>query len=32
LGDYLVTVMGEVPAITVQYIAEGVKLRDVDKE
>ncbi|MGR9114882.1 MAG: MucB/RseB C-terminal domain-containing protein [Gammaproteobacteria bacterium] len=27
LGGYLVTVMGEVPAATVQYIAEGVKLR-----
>lgn len=31
LGDYLVTVMGEVPAATVQFIAEGVKLRDGDK-
>lgn len=27
LGDYLVTVMGEVPAATVQLIAEGVTLR-----
>ncbi|MGR9044349.1 MAG: MucB/RseB C-terminal domain-containing protein [Gammaproteobacteria bacterium] len=30
LGDYLVTVMGEVPAETVQFIAEGVKLRSTD--
>jgi sigma-E factor negative regulatory protein RseB len=26
-GDYLITVMGEVPAITVRHIAEGVQLR-----
>lgn len=28
LGSYLVTVMGEVPARTVRYIAEGVELRE----
>ncbi|MGR9051156.1 MAG: MucB/RseB C-terminal domain-containing protein, partial [Gammaproteobacteria bacterium] len=30
LGDYLVTVIGEVPSANVQYIAEGIKLRTAE--
>jgi sigma-E factor negative regulatory protein RseB len=29
LGDFELTVMGEVPASTVEYIADGIKLREV---